>query len=262
MGCLRFRTAGVRVDLVWRDGETLTLVAQVGEAMLDAAPNEAAAVRVIVDESTVAGPVSTDPERAAAQLLSAVEQAALRATPTLAVHGAALAGGAGAVVVPGASGAGKSTLAAAAVQAGLTLLSDEAACFVEPLGTVIPHPRPVALSRVSRQLLDLADLDEPDEEIALAGQIFGTVAEPGSQHRCVGIVLPEWGAGHEASLEPVDRSVGLDALLSCRFGGAEATWSMEHAWDYLSRLAADASCVRLRYDDPRSGAALLARSLG
>lgn len=192
MELVSFSTAGVRVDLVYPRGVTLDLVVRVGAAML--AGNDARPPDVVVGGDDVPD-LHGDDGRIASRLLAAVERAALRATPALAVHAAAVAGPQGCIVLPGHSGAGKSTLAAAAMQEGLTLVTDEAACFIDPTGSILPHPRPLALSLLSRRLLGVDLPDDMDEEVGLPGDQFGRTAPPDSIQHCVGIVLPRRGSG-------------------------------------------------------------------
>ena len=253
MPTLRFRTAGVRVDLRCASGAVHDLVAQVGAGMLDADPR-GEGPRVVLDESSLDLPTDADPEQRASRLLAAVERSALAASPALLVHAAALGEPDGCVIVPGASGAGKTTLAAAALQQGLTLLSDEAACLMDPVGMVLPHPRPLTLSRHSRNLLGVDEGQSRDEEIGLAPQEFGLCANPSTLSRCVAVVVPSWQAGARTEWQPVDRSVGLVALLGAVLDGG---WPPALAWEYLTRLVGSTLVARLSYDHPRDGAELL-----
>lgn len=258
MQVVRFRTAGVRVDLVHPGGPALDLVVRVGAAML--AGTDAGPPDVVVRGSDVPHLPSSDDGRVASRLLAAVERGALGATPALAVHAAAISGARGCLVLPGRSGAGKSTLAAAAMQEGLTLVSDEAACFSEPLGSLLPHPRPLALSLVSRRLLGVATPDDRDEEVGLPGDQFGPTARTDSVQRCVGIVLPRRGRGSAGMDRSVARSTVLGHLLAARL--ASSGPSPERSWHYLTRLVGDVWVAGLDYDHPRAGAAILARILG
>lgn len=260
MSLLRFRTAGVRVDLDCPDAEVAALVTEVGAAMLAGDDDAPAAT---LDARAVPGPDDDTPEQRAARLLSAVDQAALRHTTTLPLHAAALAGPAGCVVIPGDSGAGKTTLAAAAMQAGLMLLSDEAACFTEPLGTLVPHPRPLGISLGSRRLLGVDVPDDVDEEVAIPPSLFGATAPTDGWHRCVLVVLPSWAPEASARLEPIGRPEGLAALLAARLERSpdRPAWSPEAAWTYLTELVQGVTVARLHYDRPRDGAQVLFAAL-
>jgi len=254
---VRFHTAGVRVDLEHPGGPALDLVVRVGAAML--AGNEAGPPDIVVRGADVPE-LHGDDGRVASLLLAAVERAALQATSALAIHAAAVAGPSGCIVLPGQSGVGKSTLAAAAMQEGLTLVSDEAACFTDPAGALLPHPRPIALSLHSRRLLGVDIPDDLEGEVGLPGDQFGRTAPPDSLQQCVGIVLPRRERGAIAGLTTIARSTALTQLLAGRLGTSGP--SPERSWQYLTRLVAEVWVARLDYDHPRAGAAVLARALG
>lgn len=247
-------TAGVRVDLLGIDGEVRELVRRVaGGLVVD--EDGAAAVSVGIGHVNV--PAGADTEQAAARWVHALHVAALAHTPALPVHAAAIAGAAGCIVLPGPSGAGKSTLAGAAMQSGLTLLSDEAACFTDPVGTVLPHARPLKLSLLSRRLLGVSSPADPDVEIALSPEGFGEAAAPSSSHHCVGIVVPLRESGRPAALEPISPSAALSALSQSRLPADAGIWTAERAWAYLSQLVGQAQVAALHYDDPYEAAAVL-----
>jgi hypothetical protein len=257
---LRFNSAGVRVDLECADAVVADLVADVGAEML--ARGDAAADAV----------VSFDPapdeaiDRAAARCLSLVDRAALGNTDCLTVHAAALAGARGCVVVPGASGVGKTTLAAACMQTGLTLLSDEAACFSQPTGALVPHPRPLGLSQDSRQLLGLASPSDTGDEEATAPALLGQSAPHSFRGECVLVAVPLRRKGAEAALEPLTPAEGLAALLASCLNvpplDGQSGWQPADAWRYLSALSANVRLARLTFDDPYAAARLLVGALG
>jgi hypothetical protein len=284
---LQFHTAGVRVDLDCPDASVSDLVAAVGASML-ARENGAAALTVRaaqsgsdrLDSDRLDGdrmdgvhadghPADDHPaddvSRAAARLLAKVDRAALRLTSCLTVHAAVLAGPDGCVVIPGESGAGKSTLAGAAMQCGLTLLSDEAACFTEPVGTLVPHPRPLGLSPASRRLLGIADAEDPSHEQATAPSLLGRTAAPSSTGHCVLVALLDrrWGAEPRLDhLSPADALPGLFASCLNVPPTDAAGWQPADAWRYLSQLAGITRHARLTFDSPYDGARLLATALG
>jgi hypothetical protein len=258
---LQFHTAGVRVALDCADTSLAALVADVGSSMLADRTGPSA------PDVTLVGPLvdGDDIGSVAAQALSLVDRAALGATSCLTVHAAALAGPAGCVVVPGASGVGKTTLAAAAMQCGLALLSDEAACFTSPVGTLIPHPRPLGLSRASRSLLGLGEDDDPSHEQATAPSLLGTTAAPSWSGRCVLVAVPDRRPGVEASLSDIAAAEALPALLSSCLNvpplDGQVGWQPAEAWRYLSELVTGVRLVRLTFDDPYAAAELLSGAL-
>lgn len=259
MPALRFHTAGVRVDLECPDGRTADLVADVGSSMLAHGDSDA---DVVVSCDRAAG---EEVERAAARALSVVDRAALEHTTCLTVHAAALAGARGCVVVPGASGVGKTTLAGACMQAGLTLLSDEAACFTEPVGTLVPHPRALGLSLASRQILGLADPDDVEDEQATAPALLGRSAPQAYRGACVLVAVPDRRKGAQAALEPLAPAEGLAALLASCLNvpplDGHKGWQPAGAWRYLSSLASNVQLARLTFDDPFAAARLLVGAL-
>lgn len=255
---LRCLTAGVRVDLLGIEGEVRELVRRVAGCLI-VDDGDVAAVSVGIGHVNL--PAGADTEQAAARWVHALHVAALAHTSALPIHAAAVAGPAGCVVLPGPSGAGKSTLAAAAMQSGLTLLSDEAACFTTPVGTVLPHARPLKLSLLSRQLLGVSGLGDRDEEIAVPPEVFGDAAAPTSSHRCLGIVLPLRETGRLAVLEPISRSAALSAMSRSRLLADAGIWTPESAWVHLSELVGQVHVAALHYDDPHEAAAVLERLL-
>ena len=86
---------------------------------------------------------------AALEVATEFNRALLDQCPHLAVHAAVLAAAGGVIALPGESCAGKSTLAAACTVQGFGYLSDEALVLTSE-GTVVPYPRPIALSSWSR----------------------------------------------------------------------------------------------------------------
>jgi len=204
-------------------------------------------------------------ERAAARALSVVDRAALGHTTCLTVHAAALAGARGCVVLPGESGVGKTTLAGACMRAGLTLLSDEAACFTEPVGTLVPHPRALGLSLASRQILGLATSDEVEDEEATAPALLGRSAPQTYRGECVLVAVPVRRKGAEAALEPLTPAEGLAALLASCLNvpplDGQRGWQAADAWRYLSSVASRVQLARLTFDDPYAAAAVLGDAL-
>ncbi len=263
---LRFRTAGVRVELTGLDGELLALLGDAGSGMLsDGEDSDGPAplrLAVTIDAGgrrRLHGAVLDDePRVAAASLLSAVDRVALAATHCLTIHAAAVAGPTGAAVIPGVSGSGKSTLAGASMQAGLRLVSDEAACIDPEDLRLRPHARPLGLSADSRSLLGLASGAAGPDEVAVAPALLGGCV-PG--HARVGIalvVVAERRPGALPRLVPATSADGVAALLgACLNTGATGAWRAEDAWRLVARMMGRLPVARLRYDRPQDGADLL-----
>jgi hypothetical protein len=248
------------VDLECADAAVADLVADVGAEMSTRGDAEADAV--VSFDPAVDEPI----DRAAARCLSLVDRAALGHTDCLTVHAAVLAGARGCVVVPGASGVGKTTLAGACMQSGLVLLSDEAACFSQPTGVLVPHPRPLGLSLPSRQLLGLTCPSDVGDEEATAPALLGRSAPQSFRGQCVLVAVPLRRKGAEAALEPLTPAEGLAALLASCLNvpplDGQSGWQPADAWRYLSALSANVRLARLTFDDPYAAARLLVGALG
>ena len=249
------------MDLLCADAALADLVRRVGGPMLAADDGTLPDVRL--DVAALAMPEDADVEQRAARTLSAVDRAALCRTHTLPIHAAAVAGPRGCVVMPGESGRGKTTLAAAAMQVGLTLLSDEAACLTEPAGSVLPHPRPLGLSAESRRLLGAAAAGEHGIELACAPDLFGRSAPNATQLTCVSVVIPRRCAKAPATLKEIGRMEALSVLLACRLDGTTggSRWPDERAWRHLAQLVSTTPVRALTYDHPHDGARMLSTLL-
>lgn len=282
MTTLRFRSAHARVDLrgVERlDDHARALILNV-TAPMAAADSDPTPPDHALDVATLV--LAADPDRAAATVVSAVDRALLASTPCLTVHAAALAGPRGAVIVPGVSGAGKTTLAAAAMQAGLRLLSDEAACLDAERDLVWAHPRPLGLSAHSRQLLGLPSptFGPEDDERATAPSLLGVCVPTDEPVTPAFVMLPErssrTGADRYAQDTPTPHTSytdepiitdstsarGLAALLdNCLNTRSAGPWPPDRAWSRLAALMAGQRVVSLRYTTPSEGAAALVELL-
>jgi hypothetical protein len=206
-------------------------------------------------------PLPEDPDFAAAAIVAALDRALLAATSCLTIHAAVVAGPRGAAIIPAVSGAGKSTLAGASQQAGLLLVSDEAACLDPDQDVIWPHPRPLGLDLRSRELLGLRPPDDGpgDGERATSPGLLGAVASVAEPVVPVAVVLPDRSDASSASLTPVGRAEALAVLLaSCLNIGPQREWYAERAWSRLTSLARDLACYRMEYGSPQGGAATLA----
>jgi hypothetical protein len=276
MTALRLRSANARVDLVGVDilpGTVTTrihgVLGQLEVTSADAGNDPAdRATRVTIRggvphmEGTA---LPVDPDLAAAAVVAALDRALLATTACLTVHAAVLAGPRGAAIVPAVSGAGKSTLAGACQQAGLLLVSDEAACLDPDRDVVWPHPRPLGLDRRSRELLGLPPPGEGpvDGERATAPALLGAVAPVGEPVIPLAVVLPDRSdAVSSPSITPVGRAEGLAVLLaSCLNTGPGLVWDAERAWSRLGGLVRTLTCYRMQYRSPQDGARTLAALL-
>lgn len=275
MTALRLRSANARVDVVGSDALPAAVMARLrgvmGQLQVSASdqvedvPDRA--VHVTSDDVLrLAGrPLPEDPDLAAAAIVAAVDRALLASTRCLTLHAAVVAGRRGAAIVPAASGAGKSTLAGACQQAGLLLVSDEAACLDQDRDVLWPHPRPLGLDATSRRLLHLpAPEDGPaDGERATSPALLGAVAPVDRPVVPVAVVIPDRRDGSgPAAFTPVSTAEALAELLAgCLNTGAGRLWTPERAWLRLTRLAPNLSAYRLVYGSPQDGAKAVATFL-
>jgi hypothetical protein len=265
MTVLKFLTAGVRIDLNCPDPDVAAIVGEVGAAMLTTSDAPAATVLDLDSLMTQRQPHGWGTDQCAATALSAVDRAALDRNDCLVVHAAAVSGPRGCVVLPGASGSGKTTLAAASMQLGLSLISDEAACIKADSALLAPHPRPLGLSLASRELLGVATADDEDVEMATAPTLFGRSVPTSDYPRMVLVAIPDRRVGAEPALLEVMPSAGLASLLgnclNASLDGRGGTWRSAAAWRLLTELTTQVKVGRLVYDNPYDGASLLRRAL-
>ncbi len=260
------------------------LVVDVGGPLLLRSVKRTERARLVLDRvgSTVRLDGIALPEsavRAAALVLGAVDRALLDSTACLLVHAGAISGPGGVAIVPGRSGSGKSTLVAAAMQQGLALVSDEAACLAPEDHLIWPHPRPLGLSGRSRALLDLPapelgpeDTEPEDTERWMAPSLLGRTAGPAIPLVPRLLLVSTRVASHEScGITPADRSEVIARLLanllntrglSGSGGPAGQGWTAERAWWRIGRLVENTSSARLTYHSPSCGGSLLRDALG
>ncbi len=136
------------------------------------------------------------------------------------LHGAAVAIGDRAVVLPGAMGAGKSTLAAALTRRGAGYLTDEVVAFDAVTGSVRPYAKPISLgappetlevpwapSGPARRYLGASGLVPP----ATMGTSAGAVPMGA-------VVLPRYVAGAPTTVEHLAPAEALTAVAAQAFG--------------------------------------------
>ena len=275
MTALRLRSANARVDLVGSEALPAAVMSRLRGVMGQLEVGASPAVGDVPDQtlhvSTDDGlrldrsPLPDDPDLAAAAVVAALDRALLASTRCLTLHAAVVAGRRGAVIVPAVSGAGKSTLAGACQQAGLLLVSDEAACLDPDRDVLWPHPRPLGLDATSRSLLRRPDpQDGPaDGERATSPALLGAVAPVDRPVVPVAVVVPERRDGSgAATVMPVGTAEALAALLaSCLNTGSGRLWTPERAWSRLTRFARTVPGSRMVYGSPQDGAEALAALL-
>lgn len=191
-------------------------------------------------------------------LCSDLNAEALAASDHFAMHSGAVAGGQGVLAFPAPSGAGKSTLTAACVAAGFAYVSDEALCVDYDTGSIVAYPKPLALSRWSREALGIegGDGDDEDELMVPPGDL-GTVVGDEELHLS-DVVLMSRRPGPPV-LDEVPRSESMAALLGMSFNHYKHP---EQAVRLAAALANGSRAWRLGYDHPLPAADLLAHRLG
>lgn len=191
-------------------------------------------------------------EQAAAAVVAGLNNAAIEQCPHFAVHSGVAAWTGGIVAIPAESGNGKTTLTASLVKFGFGYLSDEALIFDDD-GSVLPYPKPFALSPWSADLLDVPHTDT--EVLVTASDLGGFVADGG---RLTDLVVSEYGHP-EVSLEPLPKSQAIAALIRYSFNHYK---DPERAFRIATGVARDLRVWRLEYDNPLEAADLLATKLG
>ena len=106
----------------------------------------------------------------------------------LAIHAGVVAIGDSTIAFPSVSGNGKTTLTAACLLSGFSYISDEA-LVLDDNGSVIPYPKPLALSKWSCETLGIAV--EREETLVTAADLGAVVEQGGTQ--VTDIVVAEFG---------------------------------------------------------------------
>jgi hypothetical protein len=199
-------------------------------------------------------------EHAVGALLVDLNARAINAFGGFAVHAGAVAIGDDVIVFPAPSGAGKSTMTAAALRAGCAYVSDEALCLAPASGSVVPYPKPIALSAPGWAMSGWRDrvgdgLDDGEKVVLTPAQLGVRIAS--GRARCAHIVLLERGAA-PLRLTPVSRAEGLRTMLRMSFNHYKAP---ETAFRLASEVATRAQVWQLEYSDPRAAADHLATQL-
>lgn len=185
-------------------------------------------------------------------LVTALNREAVEQSPWFAVHAGVVRRGDAMVALPAVSGGGKTTLTSGCLLQGFDYLSDEA-LVINDLGSVVPHPRPLALSPSSCDILGLEPT--PRERLLTPGELG---AQIGSGGTLTDIVLATFGAG-DVSLQGIARSTAIEALLTRSFNHYK---NPERAFELAAATARSVNVWRLEYGDPLEAAALLRDRLG
>jgi hypothetical protein len=191
------------------------------------------------------------------RLLSEINLRALAAFTGFATHAGVVARGDTAVVLPATSGGGKSTLTAACILQGFDYVSDEALCLRFDDASLVPYPRPIALSSWSRGQLGIGEVSKSEEGDAYvaATDLGGHVAAGKLQ---VGhVVLFELRVG-EPELTVASRSEVLASLIRLSFNHYKRP---RRSFEIAEEIASACSAWKLSCGDPLASAELLRSEL-
>lgn len=188
-----------------------------------------------------------------AALVAGMNHVVIEGLNRFAVHAGVVQIGERVVAFPAESGAGKTTLTAACLLSGFGYLSDEA-LILDDDGTVVPYPKPLALTPWSCETLGLAT--DHGETLLTATELDSSVGSGGTV--VSDIVVAVHGATRETLVE-MPRSRGVTTLLSHSFNHYK---DPARAFRLATGTAAGARMWRLEHDHPMRAAELLREKLG
>jgi len=194
-------------------------------------------------------------------LMTALNRQVIEEYLGFALHAGVVAKQGRAIAFPADSGGGKSTLTAACIQQGFDYVSDESLCIALDTAGVVRYPKPLGLSRWSRERLgiDGATLAFPPdrmEGMVIPNDLGGSVAQ--NPIVLSHVVIPAYGDGRLA-LEEAPGHEAMAVLLEYSFNHFKHGAS---AFTLAGRLANQVTAWRLSYDDPLAAARLISDRLG
>ncbi|NHC45892.1 hypothetical protein [Motilibacter aurantiacus] len=201
---------------------------------------------------------SPRPDTLAVDALRLLNSAAIEAEATFSVHAAVLALDGRAAVLPADSGTGKTTFCAAALRAGLTYLTDEAARFPDASSArVLGYPRPLSLHRASQALLGLepSGVSDATEGLYRASALGPVGRAPESRVAVIALLDRRPGP---TRLEAIPRSAAAELLLRQSFNHYR---DPRGAFLRATRLAAAATTWALGYEEAPQAVGLLRQAL-
>jgi hypothetical protein len=152
------------------------------------------------------------------------------------------------ILVAGRSGSGKTALVAWFVDNGFDYLSDELAVLL-PEERIVAFPRPLVVKRGARAAV--AALAVAKGGRALSAGDNTILALPGGKQAkdgrpCRFIILAEFAAGVELSIEPISQAQTVVRLMECNLNARNLA---DHGLAAIKALAMAVPAVRLRYGD-------------
>ncbi len=155
------------------------------------------------------------------------------------------------------SGGGKSTLTAACLQAGFGYGSDESLCLRYHDAAVEIYPRPLGLSRWSREVLSIGHGTGFEGEAPVSAAALGAENLPGGR-QLTDVVLLNVVEDSAPVLETLPRSRAIAELLAHSFNHFK---NPAGAFDLVNRVARNVDVWKLTFSDPAAAAAELRASV-
>lgn len=191
------------------------------------------------------------PDQAMASYIAGLNTAAVAACRHFAVHAGVVARDGTAFAFPAESGQGKTTLTAALMRSGFDYLSDEA-LVLDDEGSVLPYPKPLALSGWSQEMLGFDP--RPSELLVMPHELEG---ETGRRATLGHIIVARYGST-ETSIQPLPRSQAVASLIEHSFNHYK---NPQRAFRLATDAARKVKVWRLGYDDPLEAAQLIAAEI-
>jgi hypothetical protein len=261
---LSLRGLGSTLDVVVEDGAALDLLKDLFTDLTsprrDPAPLPDALVLVLgsgpwLVSSPGHNATAHDEQQLVAAALAAVNLTFVATTHLLALHAGVLVRGDRVLVLPGPSGRGKSTLTAALLRRGWLYVSDEALCLHWDDGSIVPYPRPMALSPWSADLVSVTGRPADGEVAVRAVNLDASAAVEVPAVTDVVLMVRD---GSPPRLDAVSGQAVLGELLQRSF---THFLRPQRALQLYSDIARSAACRQLRLGDPLAAAALLDEAL-
>lgn len=185
-------------------------------------------------------------------LWTVYEHALTRARRSVVLHAAVASSSGRGILLPGASDAGKTTLVAGLTAAGFAYLSDEAAPFDPPTGTIHAFPRPLGMELSTLKLFPGLDERLPPE-LRRSDRLTRHVPASILRRGCVGgscriryVVSPSFRKRGRTRLVPLSRARALMLLVEGAFNRDQMG---REEFEAMGRALGSAQCWQLEMAD-------------
>jgi len=175
----------------------------------------------------------------------------------LILHAAVVIKDGGAVIIPADSGGGKSTLAAALMEAGCAVLSDEFALIDTVTGLVHGFPRPISLKNASLDLFDRVLCtyhDTPKGRLGYMAVTADSIKAPQSAWKPAEIITPKYGSATPNMWEAIPTEKAVLQLLQ---GSPNYHALGEVGYQALMRLATAIPMHALHYQTKEQSVSMI-----